>query len=90
MLLALWVPKLRGPSGDMLVHHLATLTLATLGAGYGYLEHLAPFFFGLTELSSVRDSVAPAASGVTGLSPPPLLARRSRSLSWTSSSSTQP
>ena len=54
VLLALWVPKLRGPSGDMLVHHLATLTLATLGAGYGYLEHLAPFFFGLTELSSVR------------------------------------
>merc|ERR1712194_267729 len=52
VLLALWVPKLRGPSGDMLVHHLATLTLATLGAGYGYLEHLAPFFFGLTELSS--------------------------------------
>lgn len=53
VLLALWVPKLRGPSGDMLVHHLATLTLATLGAGYGYLHHLAPFFFGLTELSSV-------------------------------------
>ena len=53
MLLALWVPKLRGQNGDMLVHHVATLTLATLGAGYGYLEHLAPFFFGLTELSSV-------------------------------------
>jgi len=53
VLLALWVPKLRGQNGDMLVHHVATLTLATLGAGYGYLEHLAPFFFGLTELSSV-------------------------------------
>jgi hypothetical protein len=53
VLLALWVPKLRGPRGDMLVHHLATLTLATLGAGYGYLEYYAPFFFGLTELSSV-------------------------------------
>jgi hypothetical protein len=38
VLLALWVPKLRGPSGDMLVHHLATLTLATLGAGYGYRD----------------------------------------------------
>ena len=43
----------------MLVHHLATLTLATLGAGYGYLHHLAPFFFGLTELSSVRGPAAP-------------------------------
>ena len=59
VLLALWVPKLRGRSGDMLVHHLATLTLATLGAGYGYLHHLAPFFFGLTELSSVRGPAAP-------------------------------
>jgi hypothetical protein len=53
VLLALYVPKLRGPSGDMLVHHLATLSLATLGAGYGYLHFYAPFFFGLTELSSV-------------------------------------
>jgi len=53
VLLALWVPKLRGPSGDMLVHHLATLSLATLGAGYGYLEYYAPFFFGFTEISSV-------------------------------------
>ena len=57
VLLALYVPKLRGPSGDMLVHHLATLSLATLGAGYGYLHFYAPFFFGLTELSSVRTAL---------------------------------
>lgn len=53
VLLALWVPKLRGPTGDMLAHHVATLSLASLGAGYGYLHFYAPFFFGLTEISSV-------------------------------------
>jgi len=51
--LALLVPKLRGPSGDMLIHHLATLSLATIGGGYQYLHFYAPFFFGLTEISSV-------------------------------------
>ena len=31
VLLALYVPKLRGPTGDMLVHHIVTLALATMG-----------------------------------------------------------
>lgn len=89
VLLALYVPKLRGPTGDMLVHHIATLALATLGGGYQYLHFYAPFFFGLTEISSVRGAAhrtAPAVSPRAADGPPSSLGR-CRSLSWTSSSS---
>lgn len=95
VLLALYVPKLRGPTGDMLVHHVATLALATLGGGYQYLHFYAPFFFGLTEISSVRGPRAARLAGAQPAALPPATdgppARRSslgrcRSLSWTSSS----
>ena len=87
VLLALWVPKLRGPSGDMLVHHLATLSLATLGAGYGYLEYYAPFFFGFTEISSVRRPRWAAELPCSNADSPQRL--RCRWRSWTSSSFTR-
>jgi len=53
VVLALCVSKLRGPSGEHLMHHAATLSLATIGGGYQYLHFYAPFFFGVTEISSV-------------------------------------
>ena len=51
--MALLLPELRGPRGDLLAHHPAALALAILGAGYQYLHYYAPFAFGLTEVSSV-------------------------------------
>lgn len=65
VLLALYVPKLRGPTGDMLAHHVATLGLATLGGGYQFLHYYVPFFFGLTEISSVRHRTAHAAPSLS-------------------------
>ncbi|KAL1516072.1 hypothetical protein AB1Y20_002684 [Prymnesium parvum] len=57
--LALLVPVLRGKHYEMLVHHIMTLSLAVLGGYYQYLSYYASFFFGLTELSSVRQMHAP-------------------------------
>ena len=53
VLIALYVPKLRGPGGQHLIHHACVLLLAVLGIGYTYTYYYAGFFFGMVELSSV-------------------------------------
>lgn len=54
IVLAIIVPRLRGKNFEMVAHHLATLSLALLGGYYQYVDYYAVFFFGLTEISSVR------------------------------------
>ena len=54
VVLALIAPRLRGKHYEMLGHHVVTLYLALLGGSYGYLHYYGPFFFGVSELSSVQ------------------------------------
>jgi len=57
VLIALYVPKLRGPGCQMLIHHVATLTLSVVGLGFQYTHFYALFFLGMVEISSVPLSV---------------------------------
>lgn len=60
--LAALVPALRGAHYEMIGHHTLTLVLALLGGSYQYLYYYGPFFFGLSELSSVGHKAANPAS----------------------------
>jgi len=53
VILALIAPRLRGKHYEMIGHHLVTLSLAVLGGSHDYLHYYAPFFFGMSEISSV-------------------------------------
>jgi len=53
VILAVIAPRLRGKHFEMIGHHVVTLVLAVLGGTHQYVYYYAPFFFGMSEISSV-------------------------------------